>query len=363
MQYTGRQARYLRTNRGKRRGTIKSMWQTRSGCDEAWPQSLQGSWVGATMRWWTAILLVLGIVTTGFAGTDPYIAVVGNDIYANGYYFSPNHEQFLYDQERFFVPACWGSYPVVTPQTRVGGLGCEQFRCNKPMNQPEICDPNGQVNGPAEYIFYGDPNAVIRKQNAGYFEWWVRLPKRPSGQINIVIQCGVLKPNAFAFEQFDAVRLCAAETGERIGAGFCTRDSVDPGMNPIINSSLPKLTAIAYPGPYSLGFAPFHLTAYKNPGTYALPLDPAGIGLENGTSLQVLDGSANSRVLLKSCMEKSIPTKIPVMDQVNALGELEAGMEAADLIQVRLDIPINNTVDIYCHSRSVRLQGIGEDPY
>jgi len=310
------------------------------------------------MKWLIGSLLALAMVTASFAGEDPYIAVVGNDIDANGFYFSPKYEQFLYDQDLFSVPVCFGTFPIVTPQTRVGGLGCEQFRSNGPINQPEICDSTGVVNGVGDFTFFGEPNAVVRKQNAGYFEWYIRLPKKADGEINIVIQCGVLKPNTFAFEEFDAVMLCAAETGERIGTGFCTRDDVDPGINPIINTALPKLTAIAYPGPYSLGFTPFHLTAYKNPGTYAMS-DP----LADNASMQVLNGSTSARVLLKACMDKTVPAKIPVTGQVNSLGETEAALEAGDLIYVRLDIPINNTVDIYCHSQSVRLMGIGEAPF
>ena len=157
-------------------------------------------------------------------GESPYIGIVGNDIAFNPFYFSQKHQQFLYDQDFFDVPVCFGSFPPVTTQTRVGGSGCEQFRSNTPMNQPEICDTTGVVNGVGDFSFYGEPNAVIRKDNAGYYEWYIRLPKKPNGQINLVFQCGVLKPNTFAFEEFNAVELCAAETGERIGTGFCTQE-------------------------------------------------------------------------------------------------------------------------------------------
>lgn len=229
---------------------------------------------GHKMKWLIGCLVVLAMVPAAFAGEDVYISVVGNDILANTFYLSEKHQQFLYDQEGLgwseSAPVCYGKFPSVVPQTRVGAEGCEQFRANKVLDQPEICDTNGVYNGYGDYVFSGEPNAVVRKQNAGYFEWWVRLVKKPSGEINLVLECGVLKPNTFAFEEFNAVRLCAAETGERIGTGFCTRNQVDPNVNPIVNSSLPKITAIAYPGPQSLGFAPFHLTAYKNPSTYTL---------------------------------------------------------------------------------------------
>jgi hypothetical protein len=317
------------------------------------------------MKWLIGCLLALVMVSAAFAGEDPYIAIVGNDSGYNPFYFSQKHQQFLYDQTLFDVPVCFGNFPPVTTQTRVGAAGCEQFRSNTPMNQPEICDTTGVVNGVGDFSFYGEPNAVIRKQNAGYFEWWIRLPKKPNGQINIMVQCGILKPNTFAFEEFSAVELCAAETGERIGTGFCTQDQVAENVNPIINSSLPKIKAIAYPGPYALyPWTPFNLTAYKNPGNYNLTISDTTVpAMTNSSSLQVLDGSVNSRILLKACMDKSILTKIPVTDQVNALGQVESDLEAGDLIYVRMDIPINNTIDIYCNPPSVRLAGIGESPF
>ena len=318
------------------------------------------------MKWLIGCLLALVMVSAAFAGEDPYIAIVGNDGNYNPFYFSQKHQQFLYDQDLFDVPVCFGSFPPTTTQTRVGGSGCEQFRSNTPMNQPEICDTTGVVNGVGDFSFYGEPNAVIRKQNTGYFEWWIRLPKKPDGQINLVFQCGVLKPNTFAFEEFSAVELCAAETGERIGTGFCTRNQVPANVNPIINSSLPKIKAIAYPGPYALyPWAPFNLTAYKNPGNYNLTTrttdtNPPLTAMIDSVSLQVLDGSTSARIMLKACLDKTVITKIPVTGQINALGQQETDLEAGDLIYVRMDIPINNTVDIYCNAQSVKLAGIGE---
>jgi len=314
------------------------------------------------MKWLIGCLLALVMVSAAFAGEDVYIGIVGNDVEYNPFYFSQKHQQFLYDQTLFDVPVCFGTFPPTTPQTRIGGVGCEQFRSNGPMNQPEICDTTGVVNGVGDFAFFGEPNAVVRKQNAGYFEWYIRLPKKPTGQINLVFQCGVLKPNTFAFEEFNAVTLCAAETGERIGTGFCTNDQVDPGVNPLIISSLPRITAAAYPGPYSLGFSPFYLTAYKNPSSYALTIGTEGAMTNNG-SLQILDGTTNARILLKSCLDKTVVAKIPVTGQVNAAGQVENDLEAGDLIWVRMYIPSNNTVDVYCNPQSVRLAGVGESPY
>jgi len=348
------------------------------------------------MKWLIGCLLALVMVSAAFAGEDPYISIVGDDIDFNSFYFSQKQQQFLFDQADFSVPICFGSIPPKTPQTRVGDVGCEQFRSNKPINQPEICDVNGVVHDflKGDFDFFGEPNAVITKQNAGYFEWWIRLIKKPSGEINICIQCGVLKPNTFTpFTGFLAVEECAAETGERVGTGFCTRDQVEPGRNPINNYALPKLTAIAYPGPFANTdidgntWAPFNLTAYKNPSNYRLTtITVPEVGLQtdfveesamtNSDSLQLLDGSPNARILLKSCMDKCVVAKIPVTGQINAAAQpggpdalqpvtllTEQDLEAGDLIQIRLDIPIQNTVDIYCHAQSASLRGIGESPF
>ncbi len=328
------------------------------------------------MKWLIGCLLTLVLVSAAFAGEDPYIGIVGNDKDFNSFYFSQKHQQFLFDQDIFSVPVCFGSWPEVTPQTRVNGgdpgqSGCEQFRSNKPINQPEICDTQGVVNDffKGDFDFFGEPNAVITKQNAGYFEWWIRLPKKPSGQINICIQCGVLKPNTFTpFTGFLAVEECAAETGERIGTGFCTQDQQEAGTNPILNSALPRIIAAAFPGPYApVPFKPFRLTAFKNPSSYALSTSDTnpipGPHMTNSGSLQLLDGTSSARILLKSCMDKCIVVKIPVTGQVNAGGDEEFDLEAGDLIGIRMDVPINNTVDIYCHSQSARIAGIGEAPF
>ncbi|MCG6533303.1 MAG: hypothetical protein L7F78_01135 [Syntrophales bacterium LBB04] len=518
-------------------------------------------------------LAVFFMVAPAMAGEDPYIAIVGNDMTAaNPFYFSPKYAQFMFDQTVLGVPICFtGSAPqaadtnfsFLRPINGIGGPGCESFFAQGPTNQPEVCDTAGTA-GPGctpPFTFRGNPNARVTAGNAGFFEWWIRLPKKPSGEINLVIQCGVLKPNTFAGECFNAIELCAAETGERIGVGFCTRQEVDPGVSPVNNTALPQLTAVAYPGPFN-SFTPFHLTAFKNASSYALSFDPVTGAMSNNTNSQVLgaqtvpgvdevwnffgpqapfpnapttpavpvgsgavtvtnaDGfkvtltpysiaptnptatngtigqltgrnqgpgsdeqgagvgpgpyleansttfeingteairidftdfanipgaasehlffnslttdpgapveiahiwqdcvgctslgtivhnpamfpapedfsippsafghpifvkadtadfllygvsvdtvvtiRTNTRILLKSCMDKPVVTKLPVTGQINALAETETDLEAGDMIQVRLDIPRQNTVDIYCNAQSARLAGVGESPF
>ena len=300
------------------------------------------------MKWLFVCLVALFMVTPAMAGEDPYIGIVGNDINANTFYLSPKYVQFLHDQTIASIP--------VTGET---------FTTNSAVIQPEICDTTGIAAGPQNgppFTFRGNFNGRVTAGNAGWYEWVVRLPKKPSGEINLVIQCGILKPNAFTFLGFESVLDCAAETGERIGDGLCVREEVNPGQNPLITAGLPKVFAKALPGPYApIAFTPFNLTAFRNPGTYE-PFDGGSpAALANNAAGQILDGADDaSKILLKSCMDKTIVVKLPVTGQVNALGQIEYDLEAGDLIDVRLNIPRANTVDIYCHAESFRLMGVGE---
>jgi len=299
------------------------------------------------MKCLIACLAVLFMVTPAMAGMDPYIAVVGNDIDANPFYLDAQYQQFLYDQNAIGVPV-------------VG----EQFDTNVPIIYPEVCDTSGTAaegNIPP-FIDRGNPNARVTAYNPGWYEWTVNLPKKPVGEINLCIQCGILKPNSFGFYGFDAVRLCAAETGERIGLGPCVREEVGPGVNPVIRYALPRITATASPGPYAtVTFTPFSLTAYKNPGTYDLAFDASTGAILNNAASQVLDGSDDTRILLKSCMDKCIVVKLPVSGQANALGQVEQDLEVGDIIRVRMYIPLSNTVDIYCHQESLKIMGIASN--
>jgi hypothetical protein len=314
------------------------------------------------------------MVSPVMAGEDPYIAIVGNDCIktsptdttcsGNPFYVSPKYQQFMYNEVDMGITACYGTFPAAysVPLHPAYGAGCEQFRSLKQVNAPEICDTTGVYTNSNLFVDRGNKNSVVGAGNTGWYEWYIRLPKKPDGEINLVLQCGVLKPNTFALLKYETVSLCAAETGERIGTGFCTREEVDPGVNPLVIAALPKITAIAYPGPFATFTTPFNLTAFRNPGTYN-PFDAATGNLVNGAAGQILDGSTNTRILLKSCMDKTIVAKIPVTGQVNAAGQIENDLEEADLIYIRMDIPRQNTVDIYCHAQSARVMGIGEEPF
>jgi len=344
------------------------------------------------MKWMIACLLALFLVTPALAGEDPYIGIVGNDADFNPFYWSPKHTNFLFDEA-----AVLGLPPTTL----------ERFVfLNGPVSKPEFCDPLGTG--------LGNPNGKVGAGNKGYFQWVIRLPKKPTGEINICLECAVLKPNTDVFGPA-AIELCAAETGERLGFGFCTRN-FEPfaGADPIVPAALPTLTAIAFPGPFNF-FPPFYLTAYKNPGSYKLPFWSLNGQLKSGGDSQTIDGSVNARILLKACMDKCVIVKIPTDGQVNAgpgldpyvtpctpasvgqvagascvrpldlppglgldfntkagianpatsfigIGRQETTLVEGDLIYIRLSVPNTNTVDIFCHEESASLRGVGENP-
>lgn len=331
------------------------------------------------MKWLIGCLLALMMVSSVMAGEDPYIAIVGNDITANTFYLSPKYVQFLLDQTPLQIP-------FASPY--------EAFAAQNALIQPEICDTLGAgtglhgINPP--FTFRGRNNARVTAGNAGFYQWTIALPKKPVGEINLCIQCGVIKPNTFADLAFSAVEFCAAETGEFIGNGFCSHESQPPGTDVINPAALPTITAQAFPGNFAdlslwipagtTTVVPFNLTAFRNPGTYTLAFTGTGIFTgainPNAASSVALNGSDATRILLKSCMDKCILVKLPVEGQLNGLlnpptapvvvaglPQVEHDLVEGDRIVVRMRVPRANTVDIYCHDQSLRLMGIGESPF
>ncbi len=315
------------------------------------------------------ILVALILVVPAFAGQEPYKAAVCEDDASElAFYLSPKVYQFThpdtcyYDNSKYIVcdPA-QVKYPDCVPfgTCYLCSSRCkETFKSKTGVTEPELCcakrigaigsvETNNLTTCPQD-----DRTALTTKGNSGWYEWVIALPKKPEGELNLEIECAVLKPNETEILE------CAAETGEIVD-NSCTRV---PGTY-LKPGALPRITAVAYPGGQN-DFVPFNLTAYRNPGSYAITRQPAGGAfpgaLSNSPSLQVLDGSTNALIALKACMEKTVLIKWPVEGEVNQKGQVEANLEAGDLIKVRMFIPTANTVDVYCGMYSVTIGGIGE---
>ena len=279
-------------------------------------------------------IAVVAMAGQAYAGQEPYIAVVGDDTSIPEFYTSPKHRQFLH-------PNTSSTY------------NAEGFQAQFNADDPEVCDATGEA--------ITNVNVLTPHLNAGHYTWTVVLPKKPRGNLNLVLQCGILKPEAEVFLGADAINVCAGETGERIGPGFCSRKFDRPGRNPVRGDWLPRITAIATHGPFN-SFLPFKLTAYRNPGPYSFVKTnhQSEWRMKNDQSKQVLNGSGKSKVVLKACMDKSIFVKIPVTGEINAEGETENDLEAGDRITVSAEIPRGHSMDVYCHAQSLRVQGLGD---
>jgi len=306
--------------------------------------------------------------TTG--GEEPFKAAVWTDSGIPRFYISPKVYQFMHPDTNYYATCTdilfKGDPRIKVPPCQPFGTAFEcpsacreQFKAKvSAVEQPEVCCTSKTVEN-----FSGDANnelhcpdvktAMTSKGNSGWYEWVIALPKKPVVEMNLEIECGVLKPNSWPIWGHESIELCAAVTGEQIGPN-CTRI---PGT-PLLASALPTLEVIAHPGcNSSRNWTPFHLTSYKNPGSYAFRR--SGGRLVNNDALQVLNGSKLSRIALKACMEKTVLVKWPVEGEVNAQGETEHALEAGDLIKVRMVVPNANTVDVYCGQYSVTIGGIG----
>jgi uncharacterized repeat protein (TIGR01451 family) len=302
--------------------------------------------------------------TTG--GEEPFKAVVWDDLSIPGFYISGKLSQFIHPDTNYYAgctDVLFPGDPRITSECKVIGnsfecpSACsESFKSKTAATKPEVCCTSETLDD-----LIGDSNtdlhcpdvktALTTKGNSGWYEWVIALPKKPVDEMNIEIECGVLKPNSWALFGPESIEVCAAVTGEQIGPN-CTRI---PGTN-LLPSALPRLEVTAHPG-CNNDFKPFHLTAYRTPSSYGIPNKPQLPG--NTKSLQILDGNPGASIALKACMEETVLVKWPKDGEVNAMGEPETALEHGDLIKVRMEIPNANTVDVYCSAYSVTIGGIG----
>ena len=263
-----------------------------------------------------------------FAG-EPYKAFVDEDADVPAFYISEKQAQFLFSNTAF---------------------SNEVFGSQHIPLAPEVCCTEETVLAGA---CPSAPNSLTTSGTSGWYVWRIQLPEEPVGELNIEIECGVLKPDSFTFWGYESIEHCAGETGETVDPG-CTRRP----QTYLRASALPTIEAVAYPGCQN-DFTPFHLISYKNPSTYQGSRDPVYHNIKNSGAGQVLDGSTNSRIALEACMEKALFAKLPMDGEINALGEYETALRAGDIIEIRMEVPTANTVDIYCSRYSVKIGGIG----
>jgi len=285
---------------------------------------------------------VMSITGTALAGQEPYVATVGQDSGdSDGLFTNPADPK---RQLSFYVsPKIWQfTQHDCTPDGATAGeffasyVGQNATGAQRAITQPEICDTAGQTFG--GFVFRGNWNARVTAGNPGSYRWRIIFPKKPNGPINLVLQCGILKKQAFSSSGFGfhAVKQCAGYTGEKTVAPC---GSLQEPVGSITPGRLPTLTAVALT---SFGSVPLY--ADPNPGTYG----NGGVALTPGSTGY---SALHTRIALKACQDKTIILRLPQDPYF---------LEQGDSIEVTLNVPSSNDVDIYCHRDSLKVQGIGE---
>jgi len=190
----------------------------------------------------------------------------------------------------------------------------EFFRNTAGQLFPDPCFP--------EYL-----SAMTDAWNEAVYEWWIVLQMKPESDINVNIYDCVLKHNTFDVWE-------GAEQTGRYRAPWGQLFFV-PTANPI-------MTVAAYPGPYATpGFTvPITLDARVLPG-----LDLVAMDQQLYTS--------------KALWSEGLVMALPQTGNTNASGQAEYNLKQGDRVYVKVEIPGNNTVDLFYGQDNVILKYIG----
>ena len=250
-----------------------------------------------------AILVVLAafISTPAFAGKTPEFDAVGDD---SANYFN--------DFIRIMVSDYNQDYSGVNLNQNSAFYN-EYFATSASGPAPSACFPG-----------YSDYKAGPWFMNT--FEWNIVLQMAPETDLDLVVRDCVLDVN-----QRDMF-FYAQQTGRwRENSG---RLVFQKAMNP-------RITVVASPGPRQpASAAPFFMDARKMPN----------LGL---TALN------SSLYTSKSLWQENIVMKLPVAGTANQEGEPVFVLREGDVINVKVDIPFNNPVDIYYGQDNVVVQYVG----
>lgn len=253
-------------------------------------------------------LVVAGlfIAVPAWAGNIPEFDAVGCD--ATNYFALGNSVQYGQVIANNIGPKgpinYWSAFPS----------NMEYFRETAGQLFPDPCFP--------EYL-----SAMTDAWNQGVYEWQIVLQMKPESDINVNIYDCVLKHNEFdVWEAADQTGRYRAPWGQLFFV---------PTANPI-------MTVTAYPGQYATpGFtSPIILDARVLPG-----LDLVAMDEQLYTS--------------KALWSEGLVLALPQTGNVNASGEAEYNLKQGDMIRVTVEIPSNNTVDLFYGQDNVILKYIG----
>jgi hypothetical protein len=207
-----------------------------------------------------------------------------------------NYEEFTTTAGQLFPDPCWG------------------------FNEKDVMDLQG-------IYFRGLTSALTDAWNEGIYKWRIVLQMKPESDINVNIYDCVLKHNSFdIWEGADQTGRYRAPWGELV----------------FVPTANPYMTVRAIPGPYATPnfTSPLILDARTLPGL----------------TLVAMDGQLYTS---KAHWEEGIVLALPKTGNTNTSGQTEYNLKQGDVIEVTVEIPSNNTVDLFYGQDNVLLKYIG----
>lgn len=247
------------------------------------------------------ILLVSFISVPAFAGNIPEFDAVGDD---SANFFNDFVQAMVVDNNKDYAD-------VLINQD--SAFWNEYFDTAAAGPFPSACFPG--------YLDYkAGPFAPT------YFEWNIVLQMMPETDLDLLIRDCVLKENTrdiwFYAQQTGRWR----QTNSRLV---------------FAKNKNPRVSVMVSPGPRQpAGYAPFYMDARRMPG----------LGL---TTLY------NKLYTSKALWEETIVMKMPEPGQFNQIGEPTFVLREGDVMNVKVDVPWNNPVDIYYGPDNAVIQYVG----
>lgn len=258
-----------------------------------------------------ALFLSLFLASSAWAGNIPEFDAVGCD--ATNVFAATN-----------------APYQVVT-EWMAQNWGNLEFRSAFPKgsysNYEEFSTQAGQLFTDPCYGGFGLVSALTDAWNQGVYKWRIVLQMKPESDINVNIYDCVLKHNSFdIWTGADQTGRYRAPWGELV----------------FVPTANPAMTVKAIPGPYA------------TPGfTSALILDARTLP---GLTLVAMEDQLYTS---KAHWEEGIVLALPKTGETNTSGQTEYNLKQGDVIEVTVEIPSNNTVDVFYGADNVLLKYIG----
>jgi hypothetical protein len=271
-----------------------------------------------------ALFLSLFLASSAWAGNIPEFDAVGCD--ATNFFARTNLPYIVvtWQNDGYYGGIEWKS---VFPKGRYANY--EEFWTQAGQLFPDPCwgFDGRSVNDLDGMACSGLLSAMTDAWNQGVYKWRIVLQMKPESDINVNIYDCVLKHNSFnIWEGADQTGRYRAPWGELV----------------FVPTANPSMTVKAIPGPLATpGFtSPLILDARTLPGLTLVAME-------------------DQLYTSKAHWEEGIVLALPKTGETNTSGQTEYNLKQGDVIEVTVEIPYNNTVDVFYGADNVLLKYIG----